>query len=210
MKIAYLKLAAPFAAFRPLMTGKFRLTYEYPSPSAIRGLVLNLASYKLESKYDPFQFAIGIKKSGEKNSTVTQIHRCPTDMSPKGRNLYNRKPSISLAQREFLADVEYYVALKITDSFLKRIEMTLNGTLERTGVPFLGDNNFFLEEISLENEIPELKWLVKFNGQLQEENSLPTSYDLKVDWNDYSLSERILLSVTKGKLNYVPDEAWLA
>lgn len=205
----FIKIKAPFAVFRPLMTGKFRLTYDYPSPSAMRGLILNLASYELHEKHDPFEFAIGINKSGKKNSILTQIHRCPTDMSLKGRVIYGRKPSISLSQREFLSEVEYYIALKTSDSFLERINSTLEGKLERTGIPFLGDNNFFLEEILVQKEIPEVNWMVKFDGQLKEINSLPSCYDLIVNWNDYSCSERILLSVTKSKLRDVPSEAWL-
>lgn len=181
MHTFWLKVRAPFAAFRGFQAGVYRNTAPVMPPSAAYGLVLNLAGIEMrddkngvttEIRKDlpAIRLAIGIineAKKPEKASIYQQLHSYPVGNSGKELAPLTKgaKFWITPVRREFLVDYRGIIGVQTGDQNLsKKIEKGLLGELEsaRYGLPFAGDNNFLFDEIEILPAPPEnVLWYVR-------------------------------------------------
>lgn len=178
MNTFWLRIKAPFAAFRGFQAGVYRSTAPVIPPSAAYGLILNLAGIEMrdtkngvttEIRQDlpVMRLAIGVKQSSEKSSMYQQLHSYPVgnsgkDLAPlaKGAKFW-----ITPVRRELLIDYEGIIGVQTEDeTLLETIEKGLRGELEinRYGLPFAGDNNFLFDKIEVLAAPPEkVVWYVR-------------------------------------------------
>lgn len=178
MKTFWLKISAPFAAFRGFQAGIYRSTAPVMPPSAAYGLVLNLAGIEMRDYSNPktteirkdlpnLRLAIGIidrrnekeKEQGkqnwqpEKSSTYQQLHSYPVGNSGKELAALTKgaKFWITPVRRELLIDYVGVIGVQTDDDTLReKVDRGLHGEIEREyGLPFAGDNNFLFDKIEI-------------------------------------------------------------
>lgn len=176
----YLRLKAPFAAFRPFQSGGYRSTTPIPSPSAVYGLLLNLAAIEQRTELttpvtlirdDLPEIAIAIAqvKPPELAVLSQQLHQYPVGASGAelAKRTHGAKYWIAPIRREVLINLDIVIGIKAEPGLCDRILAGLKGELEeqRYGLPFAGDNNFLFDVIQPAEVLEDLK--------LKDEKSLP-------------------------------------
>lgn len=181
MDTFWLRIRAPFAAFRGFQAGVYRSTSPVMPPSVAYGLVLNLAGIETRGASDKaitlirsdvprLRIAVGLIKAAERNSLYQQLHgyRVGTDAKTKEMAALTKgaKYQIVPVRREVLVDYEGVVGVQTLDESLRtNIESGLCGELEtpRYGLPFAGDNNYLFDRIELSDEQPtNILWYARF------------------------------------------------
>jgi len=224
METFWLRIKAPFAAFRGFQAGVYRSTAPVIPPSAAYGLVLNLAGIEMrdskngvttEIRQDlpSMRLAIGVKRSPEKSSMYQQLHSYPVgnsgkDLAPlaKGAKFW-----ITPVRRELLVDYEGIIGVQTNDeTLLGNIEKGLSGELEtnRYGLPFAGDNNFLFDQIEILDAPPEnVVWYMRHQS---DDKQVKGSCRLYVGINRTDNSKTTsFVFVPKENLNYpLPETAW--
>lgn len=160
----YLRIKAPFAAFRPFQSGSFRSTTPVPSFSTVYGLLLNLAGIeqrqavegnvtliKPKAELPKLAIAIGQVKPSSVSFVNQQLHNYLVGNSGKefaGRT-FGSKYWIAPVRREILVDLDLIIGLQAPAEFWQKIDQGLKGetVINRYGLPFAGDNNFLFDEI---------------------------------------------------------------
>lgn len=176
----FLRLQAPFAAFRPFQSGGYRSTTPIPSPSAVYGLLLNLAAIEqraalttpvtlIRDNLPEIEIAIAQVKQPELAILSQQLHQYPVGASGTelAKKTHGAKYWIAPVRREVLVNLDIVVGIKADKTLCARILAGLNGELEeqRYGLPFAGDNNFLFDVIHPAETLEDLK--------LMSEQSLP-------------------------------------
>ena len=224
METFWLRIKAPFAAFRGFQAGVYRSTAPVIPPSAAYGLVLNLAGIEMrdskngvttEIRQDlpSMRLAIGVKRSPEKSSMYQQLHSYPVgnsgkDLAPlaKGAKFW-----ITPVRRELLVDYEGIIGVQTDDeNLLENIEKGLLGELEtnRYGLPFAGDNNFLFDKIEVLTASPEkVVWYMRHQS---DDKQVKGSCRLYVGINRTDNSKTTsFVFVPKENLIYpLPETAW--
>jgi CRISPR-associated protein Cas5t len=166
MDTLWLHLQAPFAAFRWFQAGVYRATHPVMPPSAVYGLLLNLAAMDMrEVVIGPttliradipcVRLAIGVVTPAERCSLYQQLHTYPVNPNnerPKKLSPLTRgaKYWITPVRREVLVGLDCVIGAQSDDAELfERVRRGLRGELDvpRYGLPFVGDNNFLLDRI---------------------------------------------------------------
>ncbi len=182
MNTFWLKIHAPFAAFRGFQAGVYRSTAPVMPPSTAYGLVLNLAGIEMRDYTNlktteilrglpSLRLAIGVIRQPEKTSIYQQLHsyRVGTDEKTKqfAKLTHGAKSWITPVRRELLVGYEGILGVQAEDdSLLDNIRRGLRGELEiaRYGLPFAGDNNLLFDRIDLIAEPPpETYWYTRMN-----------------------------------------------
>lgn len=224
MNTFWLKIRAPFAAFRGFQAGVYRSTAPVIPPSAAYGLILNLAGIEMrdysnakttEIRKDlpSMQLAIGIINSPEKSSMYQQLHSYPVGNSGKELAPLTKgaKFWITPVRREMLIDYEGVIGVQTDDKTLRgKIEKGLRGEpgTNRYGLPFAGDNNFLFDRIEIIGEPPEnVIWYVRHQPN---DKQVKGSCRLYVGINRTDNSKTTgFVFVPKENLNLpLPDAAW--
>ena len=178
MKTFWLKIYAPFAAFRGFQAGVYRNTAPVMPPSAAYGLILNLAGIEMRDYTNKktteiledlpnLRLAIGIIKQPEKATVYQQLHSYPVGNSGKELSPLTKgaKFWITPVRREMLIDYKGVIGVQTDDEDLfERVKKGLRGELgeSRYGLPFAGDNNFLFDRIEiLENPPENIIWYVR-------------------------------------------------
>lgn len=160
----YLKLKAPFAAFRPFQSGSYRSTTPVPAFSTVYGLLLNLAGIeqrgeaegrvtriKPKAELPKLTLAIGQVKPSSVSVVNQQLHNYPVGASGKefAARTFGSKYWIAPVRREVLVDLDLMIGLQAPVEFLRQLDRGLKGegSIDRYGLPFAGDNNFLFDEI---------------------------------------------------------------
>ncbi|AIE76214.1 CRISPR-associated protein Cas5 [Synechocystis sp. PCC 6714] len=160
----YLRLKAPFAAFRPFQSGSFRSTTPVPSFSAVYGLLLNLAGIeqrqevegkvtliKPKAELPKLAIAIGQVKPSSTSLINQQLHNYPVGNSGKefASRTFGSKYWIAPVRREVLVNLDLIIGLQSPVEFWQKLDQGLKGetVINRYGLPFAGDNNFLFDEI---------------------------------------------------------------
>lgn len=177
MQEFWLKISAPFAAFRGFQAGVYRSTAPVMPPSAAYGLVLNLAGIEMRDYGNPktteilkdlpsLRLAIGVIRQPEKSSVYQQLHsylvgNSGKELAPltKGAKFW-----ITPVRREILIDYVGIIGVQTDDETLReKVEKGLRGEIEREyGLPFAGDNNFLFDKIEVLDEQPkDVIWYVQ-------------------------------------------------
>jgi CRISPR-associated protein Cas5t len=171
----WLRLRAPFAAYRGIQAGVYRPSAPVIPPSAAWGLVLNLAGIETRtpgvlSGVDPLaptlRLAVGSVHFPGRGSLYQQLHGYPVgksgerDLAPR---THGAKYWIAPARRELLIDLDCVVGIQGDEGVLDRVTRGLRGELNegRYGVPFAGDNNYLFDAIEAVQAPPPTHWYVR-------------------------------------------------
>jgi CRISPR-associated protein Cas5t len=172
-----IEIDAPFATCRTFAAGWYRPTATFLTPSAVYGLLLNIAG--IESRLPeehpdhdgktastltaaglpPVTLAIGVRANCKGldaalpivQTIYQQLHNYPVgkDAGIDRRLTRGAKNNITPVRREFLSDVRALVCLEGNKKLEDRIRNGLAGRLDvvRYGLPFLGDNQFLVDRL---------------------------------------------------------------
>ncbi len=169
----YLRLKAPFAAFRPFQSGAYRSTTPVPSPSTVYGLLLNLAGIEqraeltapvtlIRENLPEMEIAIGQASQPEIALLSQQLHQYPVGASGAelAQRTHGAKYWIAPVRRALLVNLDLVVGVRAEQWLCKRILQGLNGELDesRYGLPFAGDNNFLFDEIQPMDNPKMARW----------------------------------------------------
>lgn len=165
MKTLWLRVRAPFAAFRGFQAGVYRATSPVMPPSTAYGLVLNLAGIEMRAPtpgpttlirddVPKLRIAIGVVSSAERGSLYQQLHSYPVGNSGKelAARTHGAKYWIVPVRRELLVGFDAIIGVQSEeDDLFDRIQRGLRGGLNepRYGLPFAGDNNFLFDRIDV-------------------------------------------------------------
>jgi CRISPR-associated protein Cas5t len=224
MDCLWLRIRAPFAAFRGFQAGVYRSTSPIMPPSAAFGLVLNLAGIEMRdpkpgvttlirSDLPCLNLAIGTVSTEESGicTLYQQLHSYPVGAS--GKELKTRthgsKFWITPVRRELLVGLDVVVGVQAESNLLERVKQGLRGDFNesRYGLPFAGDNNFLFDQIDVLEEPPLTRWYV----QLQcDDPPMRNSYRLTVgiDRSDNSKTSSFLYTPAEEPSAKPPKAAW--
>ncbi|MCG8419797.1 MAG: CRISPR-associated protein Cas5 [Proteobacteria bacterium] len=231
MRTLWLRVRAPFAAFRWLQAGVYRATSPIIPPSAAWGLALNLAHIETRSDRTdtvvtdirpdapPLCIAVGQIAPSPVASIYQQLHSYPVGAS--GKQLAPRtrgaKYWIAPVRREVLIDLDCIIGLRSrtnnrdsepSSRLLDRIPVGLAGTLDRSryGLPFAGDNNFFIDRIDILDTPRPACWYTRLaSGQVPPRGSCRLT--VAIDRNNSSRTNRPLFAPSE-RVAEPPERAW--
>lgn len=218
----FLRLDAPFAAFRWMQAGVYRGTFPVIPPSAAWGLALNLAGMEtrgsLSEVVTPIRadaphldVAVGLIDGAQRSTLYQQLHGYPVGNS--GRELqaraHGQKYWIVPAKRELLVGFHCLVGVRGPAAILERIRHGLAGTLEteRYGLPFAGDNQFLFDRIDVvDAAYAEARWFVQLRPGERPLNS--TRLTTVIDRSSASRTLAALFAPTSAPCA-CPEGAWV-
>jgi CRISPR-associated protein Cas5t len=221
----WLRIRAPFAAFRGFQAGVYRATAPIMPPSAAFGLVLNLAGIEMrDSTQGPttlirpdlpcLRLAIGTVPETESEvcSIYQQLHSYPVGNSGKElkQRTHGAKYWIVPVRREFLVGLDIVLGIQTqATELLEQVIQGLRGELNqsRYGLPFAGDNNFLFDRIDvLDAPLPAF-WYVQMQP---DDPPLRGSYRLTVGINraDNSKTTSYLYAPLAEATSEPPELAW--
>jgi CRISPR-associated protein Cas5t len=233
----WLRIRAPFAAFRSFQAGVYRATAPIMPPSAAYGLVLNLAGIEMRDPapgpttlirqdLPPLRLAIGLpskqlsngetvpKTVSEVCTLYQQLHSYPVGIS--GQELKQRthgaKYWIVPVRREFLVGLDIVLGIQTNEAeLLKNVTQGLRGELNKSryGLPFAGDNNFLFDRIDVLNTPPSTIWYVQMQP---DDPPMRSSYRLTVGINradNSKTTSNLYAPLMEANANNEPPElAW--
>ena len=226
----FLRLDAPFAACRPFVAGWYRPTAPFLTPSAVYGLLLNVAG--VESRLwehetghggkvpasltrpglPAARLALGIPDGAGPPRVETvfqQLHNYPVGASGMPKELAKgTKNNITPVRREVLCGVRAVVAVECEAEFAARLRLGLvGGPTGRTyGLPFLGDNSFLLDRLE-ETPPRPARWYEKVDPA-DRSRAGTARLTVRVDRADMSGTESHLFAPAATASADVPDGAW--
>jgi CRISPR-associated protein Cas5t len=216
----FLRLDAPFAAFRWLQAGVFRGTFPVIPHSAAWGLALNLAGVETRGELDEvvtpiredaphLEVAVGVINAAGRSTLYQQLHGYPVGSS--GGALQARakgqKYWIAPAKRELLVGLRCFVGVRGDSAVVGRISHGLAGRLpeRRYGLPFAGDNQFLFSRIDVVDSPEGARWYVPIGpGETPSESTRLTT---AIDRSDASRTKAPLFAPTPHGI--CPPEAWV-
>jgi CRISPR-associated protein Cas5t len=212
----FLRLDAPFAAYRWLQAGVFRGTFPVIPHSAAWGLVLNLAGIEtrgaLHEVVTPirpdaprFDVAVGIVRAGERSTLYQQLHAYPVGNSGKELQAKTKgaKYWIAPAKREVLVGAVFAVGVRAPGGLVDRIQQGLRGVFPRYGLPFAGDNQFLFNSIDVV-AAGEARWFVPVGSGTAPQES--TRLTVNIDRADSSRTSAPLFA--PATWGVCPTQAW--
>jgi CRISPR-associated protein Cas5t len=225
METLWLRIQAPFAAFRAFQAGVYRSTAPIMPPSTAFGLVLNLAGIEMREKTDQpitqirkdlpcLELAIGsVANSVSEISTLyQQLHSYPVgnsgkdDLKPRTKGA---KFWITPVRRELLVGLDMVLGVRGDKEVIAKAIQGLKGEFNPTryGLPFAGDNNFLFDRIEPIQEIPPTHWYVKMKGA-----SAPMAgscyLTVGIDRSDNSKTSKFLYAPLEDPSIDPPATAW--
>jgi CRISPR-associated protein Cas5t len=234
MDCLWLRICAPFAAFRGFQAGVYRATAPIIPPSTAWGLVLNLAGIEMRGSLDRpttlirddvpcLRLAIGRpcktlptgdsvpENESEICTLYQQLHSYPVGNSGKelAARTHGAKYWIVPVRREFLVGLDVVVGIQAAQDLLEQVKQGLRGELDRPryGLPFAGDNNFLFDRIDTLDQPPETLWYVQMQP---DDPPMRGSYRLTVgiDRADNSKTTSYLYAPMETSSVEPPLNAW--
>lgn len=221
----WLRLRAPFAAFRWMQAGVYRATSPVIPPSAAWGLVLNLAGVETRGEDDgtttqvradapPLGLAIGAVREAEVGSLYQQLHGYPVgssfpELEAKARGT---KYGILPVRREVLVGFDCVLGVRAAqEGLLERVVLGLRGELpgSRYGLPFAGDNNLLFDRIDVLPEPPAVRWYAPLSEDGTERRAGSCRLTVAIDRRDASRTETRLFAPGAAAQAMPPDAAWV-
>lgn len=180
----FLYFKAPFGAFKPFQSVEMLATSEFLTYSAAYGLLLSLAGIdsrnpQVKRRYANSCIALGTTRLPRKGRVFQQLHKGTGKEKDKGR-----KPSIDTFWREMLYDkIEGYIGLEHPElESLVSQGVQEPSTLHYWGLPFLGDNNYFIEKLDVVEPPIQCQW---FHRLTQDDKSSGEQLFYLSVWTDY-------------------------
>jgi CRISPR-associated protein Cas5t len=215
----FVRLDAPFSAWRWLQAGVYRGTFPLIPPSAAWGLVLNLAGIdtrgSLAEVVTPIRgdapaldIAVGEQRAGAKSTLYQQLHSYPVGNSGaelKARTFGN-KYWIAPARREVLVGMIAIVGARGPAEIIERVGQGLAGRLDisRYGLPFAGDNQFLFSRIDVVGEGEHARW---YEPVTRDDARETTRLTTNIDRADASQTRAPLFA--PGGFGSCPPGAWV-
>lgn len=233
--IIYLRVQAPFAAYRPLTAGWFRPTSGMMTPSAAYGLILNFAAIdsrvvETDPQHDgstpasltkpdlpPAKIALGIPEKSHtpiQQTVLQQLHNYPIgkDAGMPKEWAKGNKNNITPVKREFLSGLDVVIGIDSDDSFCARIAAGLKGEFngQRYGLPFLGDNSFLIDSVEIMPQSISCRWYETTSGQPVRKNRMNdgTRLTTYVDRGGFSGTRSAVFVPTEEAMLKPSDAAW--
>jgi CRISPR-associated protein Cas5t len=224
----FVRLQAPFSAYRYFQTGGYRGTAPVIPPSAALGLLLNLAGIEMRGSMvgtvvTPIRkdilclyLAVGAVFFGEVSTLYQQLHIYPVNPNdPSVKEAESRtkgqKALAKMARREILAGLDCVIAVRDTDDRLTdRIQRGLAGDFngERYGLPFAGDNNFLFNQIEIVDQPPPTYWYVQVQSDAVRPLRDSCHLTVGIDRADSSKTTSLLYAPVEEASIYPPEKAW--
>lgn len=224
MRTTWLRVRAPFAAYRWMQAGVYRATFPTMPPSAAWGLVLNLAGIDIRgdtsgvtTTTDPgaprLRIAVGSLRTPEVVSLYQQLHSYPVGSSGKELKplAQGNKYWVAPARRELLVGLDVMLGVRAEDpSLIDRVGKGLRGELgdKRYGLPFAGDNSLLFDSI---DELPEpepARWFLPVpKGAAARKGTCRLTVD--IDRQDSSRTRTVLMAPAPEPSSTPPDAAWV-
>ncbi|MCA9688328.1 MAG: CRISPR-associated protein Cas5 [Myxococcales bacterium] len=229
MKTLWLRVRAPFAAFRWLQAGVYRATSPVIPPSAAWGMLLNFAHVEtrapgvettlIRPDAPPLCLAVGRVALGESEyrepevaTIYQQLHGYPVGASGAelAKRTHGAKYWIAPVRRELLVGFDCMIGARCDDGeLLARVGAGLRGELgeARYGLPFAGDNNLLLDRVDLLDAPVETRWY----AALADDEAKPRGscrLTVAIDRADSSRTSTLLCAPTEPTTT-PPDAAWV-
>lgn len=221
----YLRVRAPFAAFRWMQAGVYRATSPVIPPSAAWGFVLNLAGVEtrandaglttlVRTDAPALCIAVGSLRDGapEVSTLYQQLHTYPVGNSGKElkENAHGTKYWIAPARREVLVGLDAVLGVETADeALLQRVRDGLEGRLpeRRYGVPFAGDNNLMVDRVEVGHAPPSAWWYERIEpGMTPRRGSCRLS--VSIDREDSSRTTSAVYAPVDARVDEPPAGAW--
>lgn len=221
----WLRVRAPFAAFRGFQAGVYRASAPVMPPSTAYGLVLNLAGIEMRdptpsvttlirTDLPPLRIAVGLLSTPERSTLYQQLHSYPVGASGKElkEKTHGAKFWITPVRREFLTEYEGMIGVETADeALLLRVREGLRGELPelRYGLPFAGDNNLLFDRIDIVGEPPAgTRWYARMRP---DDPPRKGSCRLTVSINraDNSRTTSLLFAPSEA-VSSPPEQAWVS
>lgn len=174
MERLWLRVQAPFAAYRPMQAGSLRATLPVMPYSAAWGLVLNLAGIETRQGLDravtgidpsapSLRLVVGLPYATPATSSLfQQAHGYPVGASGKELQALAKgaKYWIAPVRREVLVGLDVVVGVECDASIARQVHDGIAGrsTSRRYGLPFAGDNNLLFDRIEPITSPPACRW----------------------------------------------------
>lgn len=179
----YLYFKAPFGAFRAFQSIEMVATADFVTHSAAYGLLLGLAGVNRDRKEELIGARIALGTWREKlpirGRSYQHLHWFKTEgrkSKAKGGETEKEalarskgtKPDIRAAWREYLVGLQGYIGLD-HPGLEELVRRGINDPerVDYWGLPFLGDNNFFIERLREEVQPGGCEWLCELGGLKQ-------------------------------------------
>lgn len=201
-----LRVQAPMAVSRPLVTNHQRGTYQVLSPSLIYGLICNIAgietrimkegsvSYTMRDDVPPIDFNIGYTKMPI-TSTVYEhtlkLMQNSNELAKLGDARINKcRQSIQPKRTSYLYGIDMYIIVHADEHIIRRIHRYMDGILDpmmntpdmRYGGLFLGSNNCILSSLAVVDTVPEkLYWMVDTTSDTKETHIISSMLPIWID-----------------------------
>jgi len=240
--VQFLHVRAPFAAFRPLAVGWFRPSTTIITPSAAYGLLLNFAAIDsrlpehsedhdgdapttyTRSDLPPVKLAIGIPDSGRdalgnlplQQTSLQQLHNYPVGKDAGVPSVWTKgnKNNITPVKREFLSDLDFVIGVDAEKEFQNRIQDGLHGKFnqDRYGLPFLGDNAFLIDSVTVSSNAPACHWYECLEGAQGKQSRINEAVRLtiEIDRKGFSGTRSSLYLPSQSSTELPSDLAWTA
>ncbi len=227
MERFWLRVRAPFAAFRTFQAGVYRATSPVMPPSVAYGLVLNLAGIEMR-EYSPknvttlihpdlpcLRIAVGIIKPPELCSLYQQLHtyRVGSDAQTKllASKTHGAKYWIAPTRRELLVDYNGVIGIESPHELrlAEQVRRGLRGELNaaRYGLPFAGDNNFLFDRLETIEQTEAAHWYTPLASD-DEPRKGSCRLTVGIDRADNSKTTSALLAPTIEPTAEPPELAW--
>jgi len=222
----YLRVRAPFGAFRTFTAGSYRPTAPFVTHSAAYGFLLNLAG--IESRLDDkesvatlmnpglprFELALGAFSFPEQQSSFQQLHNYPVGSSKREHQeaCFGGKYNIQPIRREFLSGIDSCLVMRGNDDLEREV---LQGASPSGapgsyyGIPFLGDNAFLVDRIDILEGPKESHWYRMLEAEEEGIRDGLCRLTVWVDRMDASKTRAPLFYPSPEKSSDVPDSAWV-
>jgi CRISPR-associated protein Cas5t len=223
MKTLWLRVRAPFAAFRGFQAGVYRATSPVMPPSAAYGLVLNLAGIEMRAPnpgpttlirddVPKLRIAIGVASPAEKGSLYQQLHSYPVGNSGKelAARTHGAKYWIVPVRRELLIGFDGIIGVQSADDDLfNRIRRGLRGDFDeaRYGLPFAGDNNFLFDRIDIAEPPATTRWYTRIQPD-EPPRKGSCRLTVGIDRADNSKTSSYLFAPIETQSTFPPESAW--
>lgn len=223
METIWLRVRAPFAAFRGFQAGVYRATSPVMPPSTAYGLVLNLAGIEMRGPMNnvtteireglpKLQIAVGVISPPELSTVYQQLHSYPVGASGKElkEKTHGAKFWITPVRREILAGYNGMIGVQTEDAdLLAQVKRGLRGELDspRYGLPFAGDNNLLIDRIDVLDQPEPTRWYVRI---LPNDPPRKGSCRLTVGIHrtDNSRTSTLLCAPLESPQSWPPESAW--
>jgi CRISPR-associated protein Cas5t len=224
METMWLRVRAPFAAFRGFQAGVYRATSPVMPPSTAYGLILNLAGIEMRGPMDGvtteirnglprLRIAVGVTSMPELSTIYQQLHSYPVGASGKelSARTHGAKFWITPVRRELLVGYDGMIGVQSEDGeLLERARRGLRGELDspRYGLPFAGDNNLLIDRIDFLDTPLLVHWYARIQPDDQPRKG-SCRLTVGINRTDNSRTTSLLCAPLAAAQSTPPETAWI-